>query len=113
MAHTDLVLPFIYTPTVGEACEKYHTLPGLKTRGLYLSLQDRGQVLAKLRGWAQQQVGGLVVELLFRGARPAVTWGGCCCLLSWGLWPRSIKWAGWQVRCCHDMVLGRRGPPVS
>jgi malic enzyme len=34
------VLPFIYTPTVGQACQEYHSL-GIKTRGLYLSLEDR------------------------------------------------------------------------
>ncbi len=34
------VLPYIYTPTVGQACQEYHTL-GIKTRGLYVSLEDR------------------------------------------------------------------------
>jgi malate dehydrogenase (oxaloacetate-decarboxylating)(NADP+) len=35
-------------PTVGEACERYHQLP-LKTRGLYLTLHDRGNILKKLQ----------------------------------------------------------------
>lgn len=47
------VLPYIYTPTVGEACQKYHALP-LKTHGLFLSLNDRGRILEKMRAWPQQ-----------------------------------------------------------
>ena len=35
------VLPYIYTPTVGKACQEYHTL-GIATRGLYLRIdQDK------------------------------------------------------------------------
>lgn len=54
------VLPFIYTPTVGEACQKYHKLP-LHTHGLYLSLNDRGRLAEKMRAWPQQDVRVVVV----------------------------------------------------
>ncbi|GLI67513.1 hypothetical protein VaNZ11_011718 [Volvox africanus] len=54
------VLPFIYTPTVGQACQEYHSL-GIKTRGLYLSLNDRGSILSKLRSWPQQDIQVIVV----------------------------------------------------
>ena len=43
-------LPFVYTPTVGEACEKYHVLPATKTSfGLFISKDDVGKVGDKLR----------------------------------------------------------------
>ncbi|KAJ9532221.1 hypothetical protein QJQ45_003876 [Haematococcus lacustris] len=59
--HTDEVLPFIYTPTVGEACERYHTLPDLKVQGLYLTLEDKGKLLERLRSWPQTDVRVMVV----------------------------------------------------
>ena len=38
-------LPFVYTPTVGEACEKYHVLPATKTSfGLFINKGDVGKV---------------------------------------------------------------------
>ncbi|WIA08394.1 hypothetical protein OEZ85_007833 [Tetradesmus obliquus] len=55
LRHTETILPFIYTPTVGEACERYHQLP-LKTRGLYLTLHDRGNILNKLQAWPTQDI---------------------------------------------------------
>uniref|UniRef100_A0A7S0N8P9 Malic enzyme n=1 Tax=Chlamydomonas leiostraca TaxID=1034604 RepID=A0A7S0N8P9_9CHLO len=61
LGNTELVLPFIYTPTVGEACERYHELPGLITRGLYLTLEDKGHILDKLKAWPQQNVRVIVV----------------------------------------------------
>ena len=30
------IMPFVYTPTVGEACETYHRLP-IQTRGVYIT----------------------------------------------------------------------------
>ncbi|GLC41674.1 hypothetical protein PLESTB_000690000 [Pleodorina starrii] len=54
------VLPFIYTPTVGQACQEYHSL-GIKTRGLYITLDDRGSILDKLRSWHTQDIQAIVV----------------------------------------------------
>ncbi|PNH03925.1 NAD-dependent malic enzyme, partial [Tetrabaena socialis] len=39
LAYVEDVLPYIYTPTVGQACQEYHTL-GITPRGLYLNLDD-------------------------------------------------------------------------
>lgn len=41
---------YVYTPTVGEACQKYHHL-SMQTWGLYISLSDKGQILQKLRNY--------------------------------------------------------------
>lgn len=76
--HTEAVLPYVYTPTVGEvgreegggvgrearaalgahlvpplllqACQTYHKLP-ITPRGLYITPADAGLVLEKLRAW--------------------------------------------------------------
>jgi malate dehydrogenase (oxaloacetate-decarboxylating)(NADP+) len=54
------ILPFVYTPTVGEACQRYHKLP-LRSWGLYITLQDRGRILDKLQACAQQRINVVVV----------------------------------------------------
>jgi len=40
---------------VGEACENYHKLP-LKTRGMYITLHDKGRVAQKLKEWPEQDI---------------------------------------------------------
>uniref|UniRef100_A0A7S3E223 Malic enzyme n=2 Tax=Chloropicon laureae TaxID=464258 RepID=A0A7S3E223_9CHLO len=57
--HTEEILPYVYTPTVGEACQKYSNL-NVQTTGLYISLNDRGRVLEKLRQWPHQDVTTIV-----------------------------------------------------
>ena len=49
------VLPFVYTPTVGEACQKYSNLPIVST-GLTFVPGDRGHMLQKLRSWPNQDI---------------------------------------------------------
>eukprot|EP00959_Pyramimonas_sp_CCMP1952_P336084 7037436-Pyramimonas_sp.AAC.2 len=55
------VMPFVYTPTVGEACQNYSQLP-LRTRGIYITANDRGRVFQKLREqWPAKRVRVVVV----------------------------------------------------
>ncbi|PRW57539.1 NADP malic enzyme [Chlorella sorokiniana] len=60
MEHTEECLPFLYTPTVGEACQKYHRI-GVPTYGLYLHASERGRFLDLLRAYPQQDIRVVVV----------------------------------------------------
>lgn len=58
--HVAELLPVVYTPTVGEACKRFahiYTRP----RGMYLSLEDRGQLQAVLGDWGERDVRVIVV----------------------------------------------------
>lgn len=58
--HAQDILPYVYTPTVGEACEKYSHLP-VKTRGIFFTPADKGQILQKLQAWPGKDVKVMVV----------------------------------------------------
>ena len=60
MENPDEMLPVIYTPTVGLACEKFgHIFQ--RPRGIFISAHDRGRVAEVLRNWPYHDVAMIVV----------------------------------------------------
>lgn len=60
MEHTAELMPIIYTPTVGEACQKFGQI-FRRARGLYVTARDRGRVKQVLENWPTRNVDVIVV----------------------------------------------------
>lgn len=60
-AHLEELVPFVYTPTVGEACQKWSSIYRQNLRGLYLGLNDAGHVKSILKNYPARNVKAIVV----------------------------------------------------
>ncbi|KAL9251428.1 NADP-dependent malic enzyme-like protein [Drosera capensis] len=54
------LLPVVYTPTVGEACQKYGSIYR-RPQGLFISLKEKGKILEVLKNWPERNIQVIVV----------------------------------------------------
>ncbi|XP_022754980.1 NADP-dependent malic enzyme-like isoform X2 [Durio zibethinus] len=54
------LLPVVYTPTVGEACQKYGSI-FRRPQGLYISLKEKGKIHDVLKNWPERSIQVIVV----------------------------------------------------
>lgn len=60
MNHIEEMMPIIYTPTVGKACQEFQHI--FRTpRGFYVSLQDKGRIEEILQNWPHKDARIIVV----------------------------------------------------
>jgi len=60
MDHLQELMPLVYTPTVGQACQEFSSIFS-EPRGIFISAHDRGRVKKILKNWPQKNVRVIVV----------------------------------------------------
>ena len=61
VTHTAEIMPIIYTPTVGLACQNFSEIYRGTLRGMYFSLRDAGSIRNMLDNWPTNTVTTIVV----------------------------------------------------
>ena len=54
------LMPIVYTPTVGLACQKFG-LAFKKPQGLFITIHDKGHVYDVIKNWPEKEVKAIVV----------------------------------------------------
>ena len=60
MQNPDEMMPIIYTPTVGQACQQFGHIYR-RPRGLFVSAADRGRIAEVMRNWPHREAAMIVV----------------------------------------------------
>jgi malate dehydrogenase (oxaloacetate-decarboxylating)(NADP+) len=60
MENPDEMMPIIYTPTVGLACQQYGHIYR-RPRGMFISAADRGRIAQVMRNWPHREASMIVV----------------------------------------------------
>lgn len=58
--HPDEIMPLIYTPTVGLACQRYGHIYQ-QSAGMFININQRGRIASVLRNWPRRDVSIIVV----------------------------------------------------
>jgi malate dehydrogenase (oxaloacetate-decarboxylating)(NADP+) len=61
VTHTSELMPIVYTPTVGQACQNFSEIYRGTLRGMYFSLEDAGDIRDLMDNWPTNHVSTIVV----------------------------------------------------